>query len=211
VRHARASLLAGIAPPAALAATLAAACLLPSFTQDLLFPAAGDLLTVAGLLMLARLLAALAGGEAAPAALLPGEPALLLALFLRILPGTTAAAPLGLAALALAVGALLSSPSPAPAASGGDLALLELAGLLRRLVFFSLLAGQVLPALPSGPEWWLPGLALWLAAIALLAGGLAVAETLLPPWRPARRREALAAGLLLALLAALTGLAEFAP
>ena len=81
---------------------------------------------------------------------------------------------------------------------------------MRRLVLFSAVVLAV-PGVPGGVEWWAPGLLLWGAIVGMLAIGLAVAEVAWAPWRPARRREGVLAGLVLAGVAVLLGLAECVP
>ncbi len=204
-----ASLVTVIGPASVLAATMAAACLVPSFTRDSALSGAGDLLTVAGLLTFARLLALLLDGAAEDGGALLAEPAILLALFSHALPAA-AATPIALAALAIAGIALSAGPPVAGAVSGRDLAMLMLAAALRRLVFLSLIADLLRPPLPPGPDDWPLGFAIWLGTVLAITALSALAEAVLPARLPARRREALAAGLLLAVLATLVGLAEAA-
>ncbi len=207
VRAEAASILAGMAPVLVFAATWAAAFLVPSFSREMALAGTGDLVAVAGLLMLGRLLGAvLAGGIADPVALL-AEPALLLAAFGLAAGG--AAGPVGVAGLALA-GMAVGGSRISDGASGSDLALLQAAAGLRRLVLFSAVVLAV-PGVPGGVEWWAPGLLLWGAIVGMLAIGLAVAEVAWAPWRPARRREGVLAGLVLAGVAVLLGLAECVP
>lgn len=197
--------LAAAAPLAALAASLAAAMLVPGFTPALALAPFGDLLVVAGLLALARLAEALlTGGRAVDMT----EPALLLALCAAALPGATAWV---LAAAALCItAAWRAGAGPVWAdGAGSDLAFLELAQSVRRLVFLALLVALVLPAGPgvAGPGWWPGAILLWAAELVALAALLALAEAVLPRATPARSRQALAAAVLLAFGAMLAGLA----
>ncbi|MCX7383244.1 MAG: hypothetical protein NT133_17935 [Alphaproteobacteria bacterium] len=210
VRGPDASLVSVIGPALVLTATLAAACLVPSFSRDSALAGIGDALTIAGLLTLARLIALLLDGAAADPAALFAEPAVLIAIFSGLVPGANAAAPIGLAALAIGALALVPGPRMARTASGRDLAMLTLAAALRRLVFLSLIADRLRPNLPEGAEYWAIGFALWVAMVVAITLVCTVAEAALPARLPARRREALAAGLALAALAVLVGLAEAA-
>ena len=195
------------APRAILAVTLAAAALVPSFTRDMASLDAGGPLVAVGLLILARLLHHLLANTANDGRALIAEPALLLAIFARDLPAADAAIPLALTAFALAALAM-AEQTPPGTASGADHAALILAAALRHLVFLSLLADQLRPAFSPGPPGWLPGLLFWAGTVATCGLAIALARVALPPPRPARRREALAAGLLLALAATLIGLME---
>lgn len=210
VRGTDASLVTVIGPALVLAATLAAAGLVPSFTRDSALAGIGDPLAIAGLLTLARLIGLLLDGRTEDHGALVAEPAVLLAVFIHMVPAAAAAAPLALAALAIGGLAMAAGPPAARAASGRDLAMLTLAAALRRLVFLSLIADLLRPELPDGPAFWLVGLGIWLLAVVGLTLACAVAEAVMPARLPARRRDALAAGLTLAVLATLIGLAEAA-
>lgn len=192
---------AALLPVLAFAASLAAAALVPAFTHGLALAPLGDRLVVAGLLLAARAAEALLTG-AEPFA--PAEPALLLALCAAALPaGWVPAA----AALAIAAAA---GANPGPAWRDGaaaDLAVLELAAALRRLVFPALLAALLIPgAADAGPESWPGALLLWLLAIAAFVLLQALGEVALARFTRARRHEAQAAALLLAAVALATGL-----
>ena len=207
VRGPETSLVTVIGPALVLTTTFAAAALVPVFSRETALAGIGDALTVAGLLTFGRLMAALLeGGEDGTAVF--AEPAVLLAIFVRMLPSASAAAPIGLAALVLGALALATGPLPARRASGSDLAMLMLAAALRRLVFLSLIADCLRPEVAEGAAGWLPGLGIWAGIIIAITLASAAAEAALPPRQPRRRREALAVGLVLAVLAALVGLAE---
>ncbi len=198
VRREGASVLTAGGPAMIFAVTWAAACAVP------VAGAGGDALAVAGLLMLARVLAT--GGEDRVA--LVAEPMLLLALLVRGLPDGGAAGPIGVAALAAAVLVLTGRGEFNTEASGGDLALLRLAAFLRRLVLFALLAGQVVPDPGEGFERRLVAVAATAGVVLVLAGASVLARTAWAPQRPGRRREGLIAGVVLAVLAVLVGLLE---
>ena len=97
----RASELSAVAPPVAAAAVTTAAILVPSFTLGMTLAQFADLLTIAGLLILARVAIALAGMDAGSAvggigasrtmaAVVLTEPALVLAIFaLGLLAGSS--------------------------------------------------------------------------------------------------------------------------
>ena len=90
--------------------------------------------------------------------------------------------------------------------SGRHLALLDLAGQLRLLAWFGLVAALFLPfgLAPegAGPGAWLVGLLAWVAKIVVLAGGLLLAEAAVARMRVFRTVEFLGVAILLALLAA---------
>lgn len=170
-----ASWLFAAVPGVCVAATLAAALLVPSFALGMATAPLADLLVVAGLLALARCALALAGLDAGTAAGGMGasrttsiaayaEPVLLLVfLVLALLAGTTnldatAAAlreggqglrlPLGLAGLAVCVVVLADRPGQDALAleySGRHLALIQYAAALRLLLWLSLIAAMFLP------------------------------------------------------------------
>ena len=205
VRREDASVLTAAGPVMAFAATWGAAFLVPVAGFG------GDLLTVAGLLILARLLArGVEAGGAEDRAALVAEPALLLALLARGLPGGGAAGPIAAAALGVTVLALLGREEVVAEASGGDLALLRMAAALRRLVLFVLLAGQLVTGLREEIDGTLVGAAATALGAVLLAVGVAIGRAALGPMRPRRRHEALVACLVLAVLAVLVGLLEAA-
>lgn len=200
---------AAAVPVIALAASLAAAALVPSFTAELAFAPLGDPLAVAGLLVLARLAEAmLTGADAFDLA----DPGLLLALAVAAMPGFGGAAWALAAAAAAVVVAARFAPGPAwPDGAGADFALLDLAIAVRRLVFLALLLDIVSPATAAGPEAWLGGFLLWSAEIAGLAALLALASTLLPRFTSRRVADCLAASILLAAMALLVTLATGRP
>ncbi len=200
VRGEAASVLTAAAPVLVFGATWGAACLVP------VAGGGGDVLVVAGLLVLARVLA---GGVEDRVALV-AEPALLLALIVRGLPGGGAAGPIGVVALGAIVLVLAGPGEISASASGADLALLRLAAGLRRLVLFALVAGQMVPLPRGGIEWVLLAIVLTAGCILVLAAGTALARAGLGPLRPARRRDALEVCLALAVLAVLVGLLEAA-
>lgn len=181
-----------IAPPAlALALTLLATiALLPG-------TAGTDPLTAVGLLAMAWLV------ETRPAES-RGAFALLLAAAVASWPASGAAVPMQVAAALIAIATLRPAAITAPLAAGGDLALLETALALRRLAHAGVAAALLRPALPAGVAWD----AAWGAVIPLLILAGAVAEVMVPPATPARRRQAQLAGIALAALAALLALAE---
>jgi formate hydrogenlyase subunit 4 len=90
--------------------------------------------------------------------------------------------------------------------SGRHLALVELAGQLRLLAWFGLLAALFLPfgLAPegAGPVAWLVGLLAWAAKVAVLAGGLLLGEAAAARMRVFRAVEFLGVATLIALLAA---------
>ncbi len=179
------------APTVVVAAVTVAACLVPSFTRGMVLSPFADLVTIAGLLALARVAQALlamdAGtavtGLAASRTMLLGcgiDMALLLAIFaLGLAAGSTnldqivatqidngsSLIPAG-AAVALAglvdAGAL-PRESLAAELSGMDLAFVETADMLRLLVWFNLLGALCLPFGMAAAE---DGLAAWLLGLA---------------------------------------------
>jgi formate hydrogenlyase subunit 4 len=201
--------LATAAPILALAASLGAAALTPGFTPALAFAPFGEPLVVAGLLLLASLAEALLTGADERGL---ADPALLLALAAAAMPGA-ACWVLASAALAITVTARARAAPAWPDGAGSDLAFLDLAAALRRLVLLALLVQFVLPAGPgaAGPEWWPVGLAVWGAELAALAVLLALAETLMPAFTHRRAREALAAASLLGVAAVSAALATGSP
>jgi formate hydrogenlyase subunit 4 len=198
VRGEGGSLLTSAGPVLVFAATWGAASMVP------VAGGGGDVLVVAGLLVLARIVA----GGAEDRVALVAEPALMMALLVRGLPGGGAAGPIGVAALGLVVLVLAGRGEVAATASGGDLALLRLAAALRRLVLFGLVVGQIVPTMREGFEWTLVAVALTAGGIGMLAAGVALARAGLSALRPERRREALEACVALAVLAVLVGLLE---
>jgi len=91
--------------------------------------------------------------------------------------------------------------------SGRYLALLEWAAALRLLLWLTLIGTIFFPfgAAPPGtsPLWWPIGLVVWAIKIGLMAGGLAVFESLIAKMRVFRVPEFLGIALLLGLLAAI--------
>ena len=192
------SILAAAGPVLTLAITWTAAVLVP------VAGAGGDVMAVAGLLVAARLIGLGADDKVA----LVAEPVLLIAIMVRGLPGAGAAAPIGLAAMAIAVLALAGREANAAEASGRDLAVLRMAAALRRLVLLVLLAGQMVPETARGIEGICAEVGATVAIVAALAGGVAVAEAAVAPLRPERRREVLLGCVVLAVLGVLVGLLE---
>ena len=168
-------------PPSALAATVLAASLVPSFTLGMAFAGLGDLLVLAGLLALARVIQALAALDAGTASgglaasrstsfACLAEPAIFLSILtLGLLGGTTNLDLLaGLqqegmlqptTASALAMGALVTvalgdidRSDAAAEFSATDLAMLSLAEALRLLVWFDLIGAVFLPLGMAGPD-----------------------------------------------------------
>lgn len=161
-------------PPACLAATFLAASLVPSFTLGMAFARLSDLLVLAGLLALARVMQALAaldpgtaaGGLAAARSTsfaCLAEPAVFLVILtLGLLGGTTnldllvglqregmlqpaAASALALAAMmAVAIGDM-DRPDPDAGFSATDLAMITFAEALRLMVWFDLIGAVFLP------------------------------------------------------------------
>jgi formate hydrogenlyase subunit 4 len=161
-------------PQASLAVTAVAVSLVPSFTLGMAFGRFSDLLLLAGLLLLPRMMLALAaldagtanGGVTAARAMsftVLAEPAILLViLVLGMLGGTTnldllvglqrggmlqPAAASALIAAALVAVALGTSPAMVALAeySGIDLAMLTLAGSFRLLIWLDLIGAVFLP------------------------------------------------------------------
>jgi formate hydrogenlyase subunit 4 len=91
--------------------------------------------------------------------------------------------------------------------SGRDLALIELAGALRLLVWFDLIGAAFAPfgmaSADSGLPGWIAGLGAWAGKLALMAACLAVFETSRAKMRVFRVPELLGAAVLLGVLAAL--------
>jgi formate hydrogenlyase subunit 4 len=230
-----------IAPLACLAAMAVAASVVPSFTLGMAFAPLGDLLVLAGLLALGQgglALAALdpgtapgglsAAGTASIACL--AEPALFLAILaLGLLGGTTnldlligqlhqgmvqppAAAVLAVAAL---VALAMATPALSGAAiefSGADLAMVELAEALRRLVWLDLIGALCLPLgmaeQGAGPLSWIVGLAAWGAKLLVLVAGLAALRCATGRLPGSRAPQVVGVAAVLGLLAALLALAS---
>jgi formate hydrogenlyase subunit 4 len=240
-------------PATLLAATVAAAALVPSFALGMATAGASDLLVIAGLLALGRAALALAamdtgtafGGIGASREMtfsVFAEPAFFLIVFtLALLAGTSnldaiaslvAAGNLGLrismalglvAAVVVALVECGRMPADNPAGhlelgmvheamaleySGRYLAMVELAGALRLLLWMSLIAVLFAPfgITPTGsvaPWLWALGIAAWAAKIVLMAAALALFETLRAKLRVFRVPELLGMALLLGLLAAI--------
>lgn len=180
VENEGATWLAAAAPVARVAALVVAAALVPGFTTGIVLAPLADLLLVAGLLALARVLGVLgwmdagtatagqlAAGSLARAAL--AEPALLLAAYaLALAAGSTNLAMVGRAVvqdqaavlaallpLALAVLAVVAADCAAggaPDASGRRLALAEVGDALRLMVWLMLVLALLLPpaGIPAG-------------------------------------------------------------
>lgn len=234
-----ASPLSRAAPVACLAATALAAAIVPSFTLGMIFAPLADLLVLAGLLLSARLalaLGALDGGTALPgvaaerttALACLAEPALFLVILgLGVLGGTTnldlliglqlqgMLQPVAAAALAAAglAAVALAEPDPAPLTaefSGADLAMLQMAEALRRLVWLDLIGGLFLPvgmAEPgAGVLAWIIGLLAWAAKLAVLTAGLAALRSTIGYLRPRRVPQLLGIAAVLGFLAALLAL-----
>ena len=198
------------APVVALAVTLPAALLVPSFTLGMASAPAADLLVVAGLLASARVALALAamdagtgfGGMGASRAMLVAlfsEPALLL--------------------VALAANGRLPVDDPAAACepglaggaqsleySGWLLAMIEFSGSLRLLTWFGLLGTLFMPmALApagAGPLAWLPAMLGWALRTGAGCVAIGVLELAAGRMRLFRVPAFLGAALLLGLLGA---------
>lgn len=230
-----------IAPLACFAAMAVAASLVPSFTLGMAFAPLGDLLVLAGLLAFGRAARALAALDAgtAPGGLAASRSALLACLaepvmFLVILalglmggttnldllisqqhlgmlqpPAAAALAAAALAALALAGGGLDGETTEF---SGGDLALIELAGTLRMLVWFDLIGAVFLPlgmaSQGAGPLGWAVGLVAWGARLIVLMSGLAALRCASGRLRLAATPQVVGIAAVLGLLAALLVLAS---
>ncbi len=243
-----ASALFATAPLAALAATGAAAVLVPSFTLGMTLAPLADLMVIVWLLAASRAAAALGGMDVGSAAGGMGasrtmalaclaEPALLLAILtFGLLAGSSNLdvivamqqesrlgwqADGGLACAALAVVALidaeagpvrggpaLSVPAGAMASefSGYSLAVVDVTGALRLLLWLDLLAALFLPIglAPAGSSVlaWTIGLVAWLAKLLLLATALVAARTLLGRLRLPDLAPLLGVAVVFALLAA---------
>jgi formate hydrogenlyase subunit 4 len=229
------------APLACVAATGVAAALVPSFTLGMAFAPLDDLLVLFGLLAFGRVALALAALDAgtAPAGLAAARTAwlaclaepgvLLVILALGLLGGTTnldlligqqqqgmlqPQAAAALAAAALVALALAGSATTGQTAefSGGDLALVDLAEALRRLVWFDLIGALFLPlgmAEPGArPLGWLVGLLAWGTKLLVLAASLAALRCAAGRQRLARAPQVLGIAVVLGLLAALLVLAS---
>ena len=224
------------APYACFAAIAGVALLVPSFALGMVSAPASDLFVIIGLLAAARVALALAaldagtpsgGIGASRAGLLAtfAEPALaLVALAVALAAGGTnldhaaaalseAGQPMGvslvLAGLAMAMVALVVAGHLEASGwelSGRHLALVELAGQLRLLAWFGLLAALFLPfglaPEEAGPAAWLVGLLAWVAKLAVLGGLLLLAEAAVARMQVFRAVEFLGAAIVLALLAA---------
>lgn len=177
VRAANASLLSLLAPLLALAATIAAASLVPSFGTGMLDAPLSDLASILALLALSRLLVLLAAFDAGVGVAgleatalgvrtLLAVPALALALvtltyvcgtgsldgMLAGLGTTGLSGTAALAAASLGLAAVAAGGDPQPLSSelsGPDLALFHYRDALERLVWIGLVTGLLLPA-------WLP-------------------------------------------------------
>lgn len=207
------------APAVAFGAAAAAAVLTPGFSAAVGAAGVADLVVVAGLLGLSRLVPALAAFDAgalvsfeasrAAAARLPAAPVFLLAALAAVLvsgssalgagpvrDGAMALLPGGLAGLALMAWAAQDGPAPA-LFSGRDLALITAAAQVRRVAALSLAASVGLPFGMAGAgadvEAWFVGACCWMLKLGVLGG---VAATL------GRHRMVLPAAALLALIAA---------
>ncbi len=251
VRPESSSAVFAAAPVVAAAASVLAAALVPSFARGMTAEPLADLLVIAGLFALARsalVLGAMDAGTAVggigasrvAAYAVFAEPAtLLVVVTLAVLLGTTnlgqlsallqpggvaSHAPLGLAFVALAAGALAQiGAGPIGGASsaaepsmlfealalehgGRDLALLEFGAAVRLITWFSLIAALFLPGFiapaASFPLGWVIGLAAWAGKLAVLAGVLALAEAASVRIGVARVPALLGGAILLGLLAA---------
>lgn len=179
VRAANASLVSLLAPLLALAATIAAAALVPSFGTGMLDAPLSDLAAILALLGLGRALVLLAafdaglgaaGVEATALAVrtLLAVPAMALSLATLVYVGSTASldgmlasfgtvgtsGTVALSAASLGLAALAAGCDPRALAvelSGPDLALFRYRDALERLVWLDLVTGLLLPA-------WLPAL-----------------------------------------------------
>jgi formate hydrogenlyase subunit 4 len=245
------------APTICLAATAAAATLVPSFALGMTGSSEADLIVLAGLLGIGRAVLALAGMDSGTSFgglgasremtfAVFAEPALLLVIFtlalltgstnLDIISGLTVSGALGLRismAMALIAATLVALaecgriPVDNPAThleltmvheamvleySGRHLAMIEMAGALRLLVWFSLIMAIFAPfgiaprpadsgALLLG--FWLIGLLAWATKMLVLSLGLAAFETSRAKLRVFRVPELLGMALLLGLLAAI--------
>lgn len=183
------------APALALAATVSAAAMVPSFTLGMALAPLADVLVIVSVLSVARVATALAAfnsGLALPGLMQQGmsaravtaEPALMLAVVALALMGGSfnldliigqqrEGVLLPAAASALALTALLalllahdSAPDRSDAMFGGmDLAMVRMAGWLRRLVWIDLIGGLFLPigmaSADDGVLAWLVGVAVW--------------------------------------------------
>lgn len=227
-----ASTLFTAAPIAALAATIVAALLTPSFTLGMATEPLADLVVIAGLLASGGVALAMgavdAGTASGGAGVSRGTPAavaaasgVLLAIFVvALLTGTTnldaAAAqasesglrpPLLLAFAAMLMAAAGDGDERSlPDHSGRLLAVAEAACMLRKLTWFSLLVAAFMPfgiaSTGSGLLGWLGGLAAWALKIGLLAGAFAAFRALRASMPLARHLEFLGMAALLSLLAA---------
>ncbi len=243
------------APLASLAATLAAASLVPSFALGMATAPFADLLTIAGLLALSRAAMALAamdtgtafGGIGASRAMMFSvfaEPAFFMVVFtLALLAGTTnldtiatlihsgtfgLRISMALALVATGVVMLVECgriPVDNPAGhlelammheamvleySGRHLAMIELSGALRLLVWFSLIGVMFAPfgiaprdadGASLAPWLWAVGMMAWIVKVAAMTLALAVFETTRAKMRVFRVPEMLGMALLLGLLA----------
>ncbi len=176
-----ASVVTRYAPQLVLTVTLVTAMLAPGFTLGMALAPLGDTLTIAGLLVWARLALLLAatdagtaeGGVAAIRAsriAFLAEPALLLVLLgLSALAGTGnldaiidgqrdgglvngAAIEMAIAALAILVWAAVATPPLDAAFSGRDLAMVHLSDDVRRVVWFTLVTTIAVPAGIAPPD-----------------------------------------------------------
>lgn len=228
--------------PLACFATMAvAASLVPSFTLGMAFAPLADLIVLFGLLAFVRAALALAAMDpgTAPGGLVGSrtaslaclaEPALFLVILaLGLLGGTTnldlligqqhqgmlqppAAVTLAVASLVALALADADPPSQTTEFGGGDLALIDLAGALRVLVWLDLIGALFLPLgmaeQGAGPLGWMVGLAAWGARLVVLAGGLAALRCTTSRLRLGRTPQVLGIAAVLGLLAALLVLAS---
>ena len=229
-----ASLLYRVAPATCFAIVGLAATLVPSFTLGMALAPLSDLLLIVGLLALARCVQVLAGMDVGAsiggigasrtmevAAL--AEPALLLVVFtLAVFAGSSSveliaamqrdgnaiswgSLSLALAATVLVALADIRRDGLAQEFSGGDLAFLNAAGMLRLILWLNLIGALFLPfgMAPAGtPLAWPLGLGCWLARTLLLAGVLAMVEIAAGRMHLVRVTRLLACALLFALAAA---------
>jgi formate hydrogenlyase subunit 4 len=245
------------APMASLAATIAAASLVPSFALGMSTAGISDLLAIAGLLAVARVSLVLAamdtgtafGGIGASREMMFSvfaEPVFFMVMFtLALLAGTTnldtivgliSSGTFGLrismalvlvAALVVALVECGRIPVDNPAThleltmvheamvleySGRHLAMIEMAGALRLLIWMSLIAVIFVPfgvavgdtdGASLAPWLWAVGIAAWIVKVVLMAVGLAAFETTRAKLRVFRVPEMLGMALLLGLLAAI--------
>ena len=152
----------------------------------------------------------LVAGARAPTAGIWSDAALLAATFALGVPGG------GGAAAILAAGAMFAVAAGGnqemrgwPEMAGTDLALLTLAGSLRRVVVLALAVGTVVPPAVGGNgiEGWPVSLLVWAAAMLVAALAMTVVSAGMAARRPARVREGRWLALMLAAVAVLVALA----